>query len=298
MFDIFINYALLASTFSFNKVLLHTLPPLFLAGITELTGGILLAIYLYIRGSLSRIFTKENIIHLIPIALCITYGAAILRLYALCNLASFKMCFFSSFDPFISALLCYVIKKQKLSSMQLIGMTIATLGSLPMLLCNTAAGTGFGMSLFSLPVLAAIGTIVINRIGWIFADDLLKAGILTSIEMTAALLLIGGSLSLGTACIYGEAAASYVVIGSYSLIAMLIYVIIINNVVCSSLYTNLVKRYDVTLLSLSEFLTPLFVAFYGWLFLHEQVNWVFFVSAGLVGVGLTIFSGAFTHKHT
>jgi len=72
-------------------------------------------------------------------------------------------------------------------------------------------------------------------------------------------------------------------------LSILAIIILVSNLLCHNMYGALLKKYSPTFLSFASFLTPLFAALYGWLFLSERISWDFFVSVTCVFLGLTIF---------
>ncbi|MBA3953938.1 DMT family transporter [Candidatus Dependentiae bacterium] len=288
MFLIFLNYALLASTFLCNKLLVGSIPPFSLTGLSNILGGSILCSYAYFkqRSGIKDFFNASSLIYLLPVALCVTFGATALRMYALSNLSSFKVTFFSTLDPFITALLCYILRSEKLSWMQLLGMTVAAGGSACLFADSLMAEGGFATAAL-IPLLAAFGAIVVNRYGWILAQDFMNTRGWNMPKVIAISMLMGGSLSLGSALLMKELPLS---LAWPTVLPMLAYAVIVNNVICSSTYGFLLKKYSVTFLSLAEFLGPLFVALYGWLFLGESVSTSFFISIALVALGLFMFS--------
>ena len=62
--------------------------------------------------------------------------------------------------------------------------------------------------------------------------------------------------------------------------------IVISNLLCYNLYGWLLKRFTATFLSFAGLTTPLFAAFFGWLVLKETVSWSFFLSVGIISLGL------------
>lgn len=292
MIKILLMHMFNASTFSFNKVLLSALPPFFLSGISALGGSILLLASLCYKGKLESLFNRSMLFMIIPLALCITYGAGVLKFYALGRLSSSHVAFFSALDPFLTALLCYILRGQRLTGLQIAGIVLASVGSLPMFLNSVSykgtEGLSTGFSL--LPLLAALGYVIINRYGWIRMTEVAESGKYSVSQIVSLMTFTGALFSLGTSAVTEISCTSFSCLFSFSLLGMLVYVMVISTLVCSQAYTSLLKEYSVTFLSLTEFLTPLFVALYGWLFLHEKVTWHFFVSALLVIVGLFIFS--------
>jgi len=65
--------------------------------------------------------------------------------------------------------------------------------------------------------------------------------------------------------------------------------VIIANIIGYNLYGYLLTRYSATFLSFAGFMTPLFAALLGWLFLGEQVTWHFFATISMVILGLYLF---------
>jgi drug/metabolite transporter (DMT)-like permease len=68
-----------------------------------------------------------------------------------------------------------------------------------------------------------------------------------------------------------------------------ISLILIANVIGYNLQSFLLRTYTATFLSFAGFITPLFAAFYGWLFLGELVSWDFFATIMIVFIGLYLF---------
>jgi len=74
------------------------------------------------------------------------------------------------------------------------------------------------------------------------------------------------------------------VLCGYSLLLVLIA-----NIIGYNLYGYLLSRYSATFLSFAGFMTPLFAALLGWIFLSEPVSWHFFATMIFVVFGLYLF---------
>ena len=68
-----------------------------------------------------------------------------------------------------------------------------------------------------------------------------------------------------------------------------ILLIAISSIICYNLYGSLLKKYSATFISFAGFTTPLFTAFFGWIYLGELVTWPFYLSAVMVFAGLFVF---------
>jgi len=301
MLSILIMYAINASTFCFKKLLLESWSPFWLASINTLLSGVLLLAYEYFCQYKQGPITKKLLSRLLPASLCIMYGAALLRMYALSYISPSIVAFFGALDPFIAASLAYLIKKEKLTGLQMIGILLATVGALPLLAAhNPGITTGLNISQFlSLPALAGLASVVVNRYGWILMHerihekDSLNSSMYSMGFLTALMMFMGGTVSLGTAAIFERLSfASF----SWMSFALFIYLLITNSI-CCTMYASQVNKYGVTLLTLTEFFNPLFAAFYAWLFLKEPITAKFILSSMVVLGGLFAFSYTELAKH-
>ena len=101
-------------------------------------------------------------------------------------------------------------------------------------------------------------------------------------------MLSGGILAFGTAFVF-EGFETIKVFNIVPFCGYLFLLIFASNVVFYNLYGFLLKRYSFTLLSFVGFLTPIFGAVYGWLFLKESVTWHYGFSLVCVIIGLCLF---------
>lgn len=295
MLSILIMYAINASTFCFRKLLLESWSPFWLASINTLLSGLLLIGYEQFYNHEQRPITSNLLKNLFPASLCVMYGAALLRMYALSFISPSIIAFFCALDPFVAAALGYFIKKEKLTGLQMAGIVLATLGALPLLAAtNPGMATNWNISQFlSIPALAGLASVVINRYGWLLMHEKIhqfknapsRASYSISF-LTAIMMLMGGSVSLGTALVIEKASFS---LFSWMTVGVFTYLLIANSI-CSTMYTAQINKHGVTLLSLTEFFNPLFTALYGWLFFKEPITATFILSSLVVLGGLFAFS--------
>ena len=108
-----------------------------------------------------------------------------------------------------------------------------------------------------------------------------------SASMTNGIRMFGGGILALFTAFFFETVAPITQLGTF--LGWLFAIIIISNIVCHNLYIYLLKKYSATFLSFTDFLSPIFVAFYGWLFLNETITWHYAASTVLVLAGLSLF---------
>lgn len=69
----------------------------------------------------------------------------------------------------------------------------------------------------------------------------------------------------------------------------MILLVLVANIIFYYLYSLLLNRYSTTLLSFAGFTCSLWAALFGFIFLSEQITWVFFVTVLGVAIGLSFF---------
>lgn len=305
MFFLFTAFGLMASAISANKVLLYALKPEFLVGIRMTLGGALLGTYTFFhtKHRLRWHALKPYIPLLLMVALFTTYFPSNLKAYALAHMPSSKMAFFGTLDPFVTALYTYFFFKERLSLTKVFGIIIGFLGMM-ILILGTADIELQAFSVFSYPELAAFWAIVLSRFGWIQAQQLLKKEIVNPVQINVIIMIVGGIISLLTAFLRDQTTAVPLLHAPLSLflyfplswlnsqgllVLFLAYTIIVGNVFGYTLYAQGLKQHSAIFISLASFSIPLFVSFFGWLFLNEPLSMSFFLACAVTFMGLLVF---------
>lgn len=303
MSDVLIAFALLASAISANKILLYAMTPMMLVCIRMFVAGIILLIYTT-RGSrpLHWAQVRPHISMLAIITLCTTFVPSLLKAYALSHMASAKQAFFGTLDPFVTALLAYILLNERLSWKKWAGILLGFIGALMLIAQQDFEFKAF--SFVSFPELAALGAVVIGRYGWIMVQRFLKKEIFGPTQINTITMLLSGVIS-GIILLFFH----HVTLGTFEgapfsilksapfmcmsftaqLMFFLSYTILIGNVLAYNLYAHVLKKHSATFVSLMSFSVPLFVALYGRLFLSEMLTWHFFASCGVTFLGLLVF---------
>ncbi|MBT5014990.1 DMT family transporter [bacterium] len=291
MFSLIYPFAILASAITTNKMILRDLPAIFFVGIRMIPAGILLLGYVLIKHRDENLVKKIQQ-HYKPFAIATlftTFFPALCKAYALKHTLSSKVALIGSLDPFITAIYVYFIFGEKLTWNKLIGITLGFVGSIILMKYHSSQVKSIEVFGFlSLAELAALGSVVLSRFGWIYVQKLLRTKQFSPTEITGVTMLVGGALALSTALVFGEGTPANINL-SPKLLLLLSYTIFIGNVIGYNLYARLLKHHSSTFVALAGFTTPLFVYLYGWLILGEPLYHSFFVSAGITFIGLLIF---------
>lgn len=288
MLLVFLLYALFASVFTICKVALQVTEPLFLIGSRMVIAGALLLAYQYYYHPLS--FTKikrQDWIKLTKLAAFNIYLTNACEFWGLQYLSSFKTCFIYSFSPFLSALFSYFLFSEHLSKKKWLGLGVGFLGFLPILLNETTGGAADQFA-FSLPELAVMVAAISSVYGWIVLKQIVTDSGHSPMIANGFSMTIGGAMALFHSAV-AENWSPVPVNNWLIFMECALALIVISNLVCYNLYGYLLQRFSATFMSFAGFTTPLFAAFFGWFFLGEMLTWPFYVSAGIVFLGLLLF---------
>ena len=304
---LFLAYAFLASAISTNKIILYAMAPEFLVGIRMLVAALFLALYSLFQKH-HRIIWK-HVRHygptLITVALFTTFFPSNLKAYALANMPSSKMAFFGTLDPFIAAFYSYFVFGERLTAKKWLGVSLGFAGMLVLIFSSSPLEEQWkAFSVVSYPELAAFWAIVLSRLGWIGAQQLLKKELFGPVQLNILTMTIGGAISLAAALLRHQTAITSLAFApltmlkeyplnmlnsSSQLFGFLSYTIIVGNVLGYTIYAAMLKRYSATFIALTSFSIPLFVHALGWLFLNEQLSASFFLACLITFTGLVLF---------
>ena len=287
MIKIIVLYALFASTFSLGKVLLTYAPPIFLVGIRMTIAGLVLLAYQHFsKGAVFKLEKKHWKLY-VQIMLFTCYFPYILRFWGLKHMSSSKASLIYTLGPFITYLFSYLLNKEKVTLNKIIGLLIGFFGLLPVLIVPTATeDIGGGIGFISWSELSLILSIVCLSYGWIILTKLINDKHYSPTMINAISMSSGGVLALLTSGIFETHTTISAPMPFFGILAI---IILVSNLICHNMYGYLLKTYSPTFLSFAGFLTPLFAAIYGRIFLKEPISLDFSISIGCVILGLIIF---------
>lgn len=289
MFFVLLLYALFASVFTIAKTGLMYAQPFFLVGTRMLLAGVLLLGYQVFFQKQRLSFDKKTWLRLILLAIFNIYLTNVFEFWGLRYLTSSKTCFIYSLSPFLSALFCYFLFSEKLTSKKWTGLLVGFLGFLPILLSQTSSEEEAGhFFIFSWAELSVMMAAICSVYGWILLKQCVNEHQLSPLTANGASMLVGGALALAHSLAI-EDWQPIPVTNIPIFLECTLLLILISNLICYNLYGSLLKRYSATFMSFAGFTTPLFTALFGWIVLGEIVTWPFYVSFAIVFMGLLLF---------
>lgn len=282
MYLIFFLYALIASTFSIGKVLLDLLPPIFLIALRMIIAGTILCVSWYYFKEYKPIKNKDwwlfGVVILFHILVPFTS-----EYMALQYISPSTACLMYNLYPFISALFSYLIFGETMTNKKWLGFLIGIFGMVFYLQSQCC----LDLSL-SWPIILMFISVVTSSLGWIFVRILVKNKGYSSLLVNGVSMFVSGWIALPLSKAFCEVVPVNYFYDPY-IIFLLLLIILITNIIFYNLYAYLLTKYTATFLSFVGFVTPLFSAFFEWLFFGTMVPQEFFITVCIVGAGIFIF---------
>jgi drug/metabolite transporter (DMT)-like permease len=283
---VFVCFFVWSTCFTIGKTTLAFSPPVFLTGVRMLIAGLIILAFLALFRKNDLKIKKHHLFPLVLYALTAVYLTNILEFWGLQFLTGAKACFIYSLSPFLSALFSYFQFKEKITSRKLLGLVIGFIGFIPVLMNQSGAEQLLGgVSFLSWAEIALIVATATSVYGWILLRKLGKEDAVSPLMTNGSSMILGGIFAL-IHSFFKEGWNPIPVTNYAGFFQGVLFIIIISNLFCYNLYGSLLKRFTATFLSFAGLTTPLFAAFFGWLFLNETVTWHFFVSMGIISLGL------------
>ena len=290
MYFIFLGFALLASAISANKVLLASVPPTFFVGIRMLTAGVILW-FMYHRTSdrLRWIYLKDDALKIFLAAFFTTCVPSLCKAFALKYMPSAKAAFIGSLDPFVTAIYSYFLFQDKLNLKKILGILVGFSGSMILCFSNYASEQGFhAFLIFSFPELAAFASMAIGRYGWLLAQSMLKRDRYAPAELNGVMFCISGVLALCLSA-FIDNYSSLNLCFSWQWLLLFAYTVFVGNIIAYTMYATFLRIHSANFVSLAGFSVPIFVAFFGYVFLNEKMTANLVTSALVILFGVYLF---------
>lgn len=286
MFEILGLHALWGSSLPMSKNLLSYTSPTVLTAVRMIASGALLFAINYVRNRTSFAWNKTFWWYngQIVIAIFLKYQ---LRNWSLSNMPASKMSFTLNIAPFVVALFAYFAFGDRLTRLQWIGLVIGFIGMIPLIITSSAAEQKLGEFLYiSWPEIAIFAAVCVDAYIAILSRILIREHNQSIVLSNGIRMLGAGIIALGTIFIMD---IPFEIKDFNQFVGWMALLILVANVICHNYRLYLLKYYSVTFLAFTDFLSPLFTAFYSWLFLKEILTWHYAVSAIVVFIGLYLF---------
>ncbi len=287
---IFLMYAIFSTTLSLGKSVVQYGPIVTYISLRMFISGIILLFYYYFFLNKKIIIKKgSDFLGFMNIALFGIAASYILCFWALPHLSIAKSAFFLVLNPFFTAFFAWIHGFESFTYKKIIGLIIGALGTIPILMSNTADEAAFSSFLsLNLPEFLSLVSVALYAYSWIEFKRLMNKGYDNSL-INGMTMFLGGIAMLGV---------SYIIDGWYlgnnpitDLLPYSFYVmtIVAIGTFCFSLYGHILKKYPPTLIAFFGFSEPFFAALFGWFFLHESISWLFVAALSIVSLGLYLF---------
>lgn len=287
MILIIILYALFALSVVTSKMIFAYSAPIFYIGARMSIAGLLLLAYQYIYAHDHFYFKREHAWLYAQVIFFGVYFTYIIRFWGLEQMPASKTMFMFNLAPFLSALFSYLLINEKMSKKQWVGLFIGFVGFIPILISKSKGEQGLTELFYiSWPELAVLASVVSHSYNWIVVRKLVREYNYSPAMMNGLTMFAGG---VGAMLTSPFIEGFYPVTNSWEFLKLLAFVILISNLICHNLYAYLLKVYTATFISFAGFMSPLFAALYGWLWLDEIITWHFYVSSIIVFIGLVLF---------
>lgn len=287
-------YGIWSSMFSLAKIALQYSPPFFLTGARMAIAGLILLGYLFLTKRSSFRITWHQWLSIGFLAFFSIYLTNVLEFWALQYLSAAKACFIYSLSPFFAAFFSYLHFNEKINLRKAVGLSIGFLGIIPVLLLQTGGEELLNaFSFFSWPSLAMVGAALCSVYGWVILRLIVKDQMISPVMANGSSMIIGGSLAFAHS-FFAEPWHPLPVMTNhlYPFLGWIVLMAFISNIICTNLYTLMLRRFTVTFLSFIGLLSPIFASLHGWLFLGEPLSLMIFLSTGVVCLGLWVVYAA------
>ncbi len=286
MIEILGLHALWGTSIPMSKNLLNYASPTVLTAFRMIASGLLLFVINYMRSKTAVVWNRTFWIYNSQIVLAIFFKYQ-LRNWALAYMPASKLSFMLNIAPFVVALFAYGAFGDKLTRNQWMGLGVGFIGMIPLIVTSSKGEQTLGEFLYvSWPELAILAAVCIDSYSVIITRILIR-------EHKQSIVLSNGIRMLGAGfialCMIFVMDISFDIKEVGHFVGWLALLVLISNIICHNYRLYLYKYYSVTFLAFTDFISPLFTAFYSWLFLEEVLTWHYVFSAMIVISGLYLF---------
>ncbi|HJZ23074.1 MAG TPA: DMT family transporter [Candidatus Babeliales bacterium] len=287
MLVLLLAYALMAATFPLAWVVMQHAQPFFTIGFRMTIAGIFLLGYLLVRGQSIR-FLRSDAKLFVYVILFHIFIAYISEFYGLTMVYGAMAALIYNLSPFITALVSYWVLKERLSFYKYLGLLIGFLGFLPIAYSQISSGAVLLRSFpFSWGELLILVSVISAVFGWMTVRKLVVERSYSPLHVNGIAMLGGGLLSL--LCSLFETWSPIPTTQPAHFMIQIFSLMVLGNFIYYNLIAYLLRSYSPTFISFAGFVTPLFAAFYDWLFFGHVMGKEFYLASIFVSLGLYLF---------
>ena len=281
-------YALMASTFTINKLLVDWYTtPTFYVGARFLTAGLIFLLCSVLRTRTMPRIAGADWPLVLTHALVAMYASFMLEMWALQHVSAAKTCLLFNLAPFITATIAYFWVSHTLTLTQIGALAVGFCGFAPILMATapeelSAHNIGF-LSIYEIALFLSVAAYCY---GWLVVHQLVAVRGYATTTVMGVSMTLAGMLALVTSwCVdsmppVSEWAPFLFWIG---------FIVLVGNVIVFNLYGYLLKSHSPTFMNVAGFSAPLFAALYDWLFFGRVVPTAFFATLAIVFGALVAF---------
>ena len=264
--------------------------PFFVAGARFFISGCILLTMYYLRHRKTIWTDAPQLLQasFFKYAFCLYTISAIGFAWGMQYVDPVKACFVFVLAPFVTALLLFWCKQEKLSLKKIYGLIIGFLSVIPIILQSDHGhfsniawyNAALGYFVFGLAV-------IFFAYGWILNQEMHRYIHIPSSLITGAALVVGGGTTLVvSSCMYWKNNIQLHVTEDFWWLLLLFAIL---TAVAYNLYSLLLKEYSATFLAFASFLEPAFGLLYAWIFFGQVISIFSIISLLGLGFGLYIF---------
>ncbi len=278
-----------ALSFVIGKTTLQYVQPFFFTAVRMILAGTIILTF-------QVVFQRKKIyLHRkcrAPIALLALFNIFLtngLECWGLKYLSSSKTCFFYTICPCLAGLFSHFFLKEKMSKKKWLSLSIAFIGFIPILLYKTADESLVPTSFFFSLAEIVMGFAVISTVsGWIIMRYTVAHLSYCPLMANGVSMIGGGFLSLIISLCF-ESYQPIPVIDMSHFFTGLIFLVIVGSLIGYNVKATLLKKYSTPFIALTELLSPIITAIFGYFILQEEISIPFIASALIVFWGLFKF---------
>jgi len=286
MFLLLIFYSIVASVFTFGKQLTCYAAPFFAIGVRLAPGGIIFLAYFYYFNRKNFLF-KSSYISLIAGYSLTAFGMDILRLIALQYVPASNAALIFCTGPLIAAFFSWLLLDEKFDRNKIIALIVGVIGMLPLLMTDIKIG-----AIDNKIILIAYCAIVLSTLSKVLCGIVSKKIVEEQgcpLSFCLGWGMLGGGLLSFICSLLFETWNPAPLYNLKPALQLMTFLFFTHTLIAYPLYSYLVTKYSVTLVTFGQLLVPFIAALLGYSFYEQPIGINFFVSLLILSSSFWLF---------